>query len=137
MTIRNSTITGNVAGVEDGSFASGGGIFSDGFGNLTLHNTIVAGNLSGVRGERVTNDTSGFFTEDSSHNLIGDANASLNNGFNGNIVGDAGGGTIPIASILDPTLADNGGSTRTHLLVEDSPAIDAGDNGLALSLIHI
>ena len=132
VTIRNSTITGNVAGVEDGSFASGGGIFSDGFGNLTLHNTIVAGNLSGVQGERVTNDTSGFFTADSSHNLIGDANASLDNGFNGNIVGDGGGGTIPIASILDPTLADNGGSTRTHLLVEDSPAIDAGDNGLAI-----
>ena len=100
VTIRNSTITGNVAGVEDGSFASGGGIFSDGFGNLTLHNTIVAGNLSGVRGERVTNDTSGFFTADSSHNLIGDANASLDNGFNGNIVGDDGGGTIPILSLI-------------------------------------
>ncbi|MGH8478271.1 MAG: choice-of-anchor Q domain-containing protein [Gammaproteobacteria bacterium] len=31
----------------------------------------------------------------------------------------------PVAAILDPTLANNGGPTRTHALVTGSPAIDA------------
>jgi hypothetical protein len=33
--------------------------------------------------------------------------------------------TVPLTDILDPMLADNGGSTLTHALVTGSPAIDA------------
>ena len=33
--------------------------------------------------------------------------------------------SVPLAAILDPTLTDNGGGTKTHSLVTGSPAIDA------------
>jgi hypothetical protein len=36
----------------------------------------------------------------------------------------ADGTNTPLASILDPILADNGGPTQTHALPADSPAID-------------
>src|SRR5690606_15566249 len=51
---------------------------------------------------------------------------------NGNIVGDAGVETIDITTILDTTLADNGGPTLTHALVAGSLAIDAGDDVQAI-----
>lgn len=62
-----------------------------------------------------------------SHNLIGDPGTAggIANGVNGNIVG-GGSGTIDITTVLNPTLANNGGPTLTHALVPASPAIDAG-----------
>ncbi len=45
---------------------------------------------------------------------------------NGNVVG------VPVATVLDPMLAFNGGPTQTHKLVAGSPALDAGDNALAV-----
>jgi hypothetical protein len=56
----------------------------------------------------------------------------LIDGGNGNIVGSAGSGTIDIATVLNPALADNGGPTLTHALVADSLAINAGDNSKAV-----
>ena len=38
---------------------------------------------------------------------------------------------VAVDTVLDPTLADNGGLTLTHALVAGSPAINAGDNSLA------
>ena len=66
-------------------------------------------------------------------NLIGDPNSSagLVDGNLGNIVGDGVGGVIPIATILDTNLADNGGPTFTHALVSGSRAIDTADAGIA------
>ena len=49
------------------------------------------------------------------------------NGSNGNILGDGSGHLLDIHSILDTTLADNGGPTLTQKLVDSSPAINAGD----------
>jgi hypothetical protein len=48
---------------------------------------------------------------------------------NGNIIGGA------IHGVIDPMLgplADNGGPTKTHALLDDSPATDAGDPNLVL-----
>jgi hypothetical protein len=58
----------------------------------------------------------------SAYNLIGDAASAggLTNGVNGNIVG------VDPALVLGP-LADNGGPTKTHALLPNSPAINAGD----------
>jgi hypothetical protein len=69
---------------------------------VTLNNSIVSGNFGG-------SDVAGSGTLDaaSSHNLIG---------------GDA----------LFGPLGDNGGPTMTHALLPGSPAIDAGDNSLAV-----
>ncbi|PYS45741.1 MAG: hypothetical protein DMF68_21340 [Acidobacteria bacterium] len=58
----------------------------------------------------------------SSYNLIGDAATSggLTNA-NHNIVGAI------VANVLNTTLADNGGPTKTHALVASSPALEAGN----------
>jgi hypothetical protein len=124
--VTNTTITGNI----DLNFT--GGIFAN--GSETLNNTIVAGNLTGQDSNVHYNDI-GFGTIDTAnHNLIGDAATSggITDGVNGNKVGNSGAGTLDINTVLNTTLANNGGPTMTHALVCDSPAIDAGSNALAL-----
>jgi hypothetical protein len=98
-----------------------------------MNNTIVAGN----RGpDGTADDVSGTFAS-ASNNLIGDAASSGNmvHGVNGNIVGNAGAGTISLASIIETTLQNNGGTTRTHALVAGSLAIGAGSNALAVDAL--
>jgi len=116
MTVGNSTITGNRAN------GGGGGIF---FlpGDTTVNNTIVAGNFAGATPSEMAGGPAS-----ASHNLIGDAGSAggILNGNNGNIVG------VAVNNVLDPTLAFNGGPTQTHKLVTNSPALNAGDNALAL-----
>src|SRR5690606_7082933 len=140
--VRNSTITGNRANSDGDATGIGGGIsLTTGTGGTpvsTLHNTIVAGNLAGASGSDAPDDVSSSTTDTlsatSSHNLIGDAATAggLADTVNGNIVGNAEGETIDITTILDTTLADNGGSTLTHALVAGSLAIDAGDDAQAV-----
>ncbi|MEM6329508.1 MAG: choice-of-anchor Q domain-containing protein, partial [Planctomycetota bacterium] len=115
--ITNSTIT-----LNHGS-QSVGGLWNR-FGNaaITLHNTIVAGNLSG---QAPQSDVVNAVGVASSHNVIGHAyNTGLQGGVLGNqLIGSASPG-------LDP-LADNGGPTQTHALQAASVALDAGDNARA------
>ena len=141
LVIRNSTITRNRADSDGNSSAAGGGIYLTNTATnslVTLHNTIVAGNVSGMMGAGVPDDvntgTGASLVGASSNNLIGDAATAggLVDAVLGNIVGVAGVGTIPIATILDTTLGGNGGPTWTHALVPGSPAIDAGDNAQAV-----
>jgi hypothetical protein len=129
-TVTGSTIVLNRADADDNGTDIGGGIYNF-TSATTLSNTIVAGNL---RGTGTTADDIGGFIDvaDSSHNLIGDPSTAggLVDGVNGNIVGNDGVGVIDIATVIDTTLADNGGPTKTHALVIGGPAIDAGDNSL-------
>lgn len=75
VSIINSTITNNSSQI-------GSGITVIGADNpVLLQNSIVAGNLD-------SSDIEGFFTENSSYNLIGDGNGIILDGFNNNIVGD-------------------------------------------------
>ena len=95
------------------------------FWSVTLHNTVVAGNFNGTGDE--IHDIGGAFSSDSSHNLIGERDsgvAVLNNGTNGNIVGDGNGGDLPIGSIFDQI----GG----EFLAANSPAVNAGSNAEAI-----
>jgi CSLREA domain-containing protein len=116
LSVINSTITGNAAinntgnGIHQGFFA----------GTPTIiQNSIVAQNVGGP-------DTSGNF-DSQGHNLIGNADGST-----GFIASDLKGTTAtPLDALLGP-LADNGGPTQTHALLAGSPALDAGDNALAV-----
>jgi CSLREA domain-containing protein len=124
-TVTNSTISGNLADLE------GGGLYLD-TGNLTLVRSLVSGNSSAGLGAEITRAI-GTITANT-NNVFGHSGLS-NNGlaFNGfvpgandfNATSDAG-TPVALASILDTTLADNGGPTQTHALVAGSPAIDFG-----------
>ncbi len=103
LTLTNSTLSGNSAAND------GGGI--DNNGMATLNNTIVANSPSG-------GDVANFATLTGSHNLIEDGSGGL-------------AGTITGDPKLGP-LANNGGSTQTMALLAGSPAINAGDNALAV-----
>lgn len=122
LNVDNSTIADNRADSDGTGDGTGGGIRNGGTAILT--NTIVADNVHGADTDETADDIAGTAnvdTTNSSHNLIGDADTAggLTNGTNGNIVG---------ADPLLGDLADNGGPTFTHALLEGSPAIDAGDN---------
>ncbi|MFT5327120.1 MAG: hypothetical protein ACI8P0_005008, partial [Planctomycetaceae bacterium] len=131
--IINSTITGNIADSDNNDATDGGGIKIGNVNQLTLQNSIVAGNF--VDGSSTANDLSGSisFLTNPINNLIGDAGSSagITDGTNGNIVGNSGTGTRDINTVLNTTLADSGGTTLTHALVSGSVAIDAGDNTTA------
>jgi hypothetical protein len=112
LTLANSTLTGNAA------TSNGGGIIN--VGSLTLANTLISGNLAPTAAE-VNNILSGVVSADA-FNLFGhDGDAGVF-GFTPGTNDDVGAG--PLSSILDSTLAFNGGPTETHALVPDSPALD-------------
>ena len=135
VTIRNSTITGNIGDDNDNGTNQAGGIQRAG-GSVTLHNTIVAGNFGGTDGE--INDLAGEFASDSSHNLIGeqDSGVSLNNGTNRNIVGDGGSGARAIDSILDTQITAVSGfeDKLEFFLISNSPAVNNGSNAQAIGV---
>lgn len=131
-TIRNSTFVGNRSDSDGNDSGDSGGGIDVNPGTTTLHNNIVAGNFSGTG--TTPADLFGSYLAGSSFNLIGAAGSAgnLTNGNNGNIVGNAGTGTITTSTILETTLANNGGPTQTHALVPGSLALDAGDNSAAV-----
>jgi hypothetical protein len=136
----NATIAVNCSDAEDDGTGTGGGIRNNGV--ATLRNTIVAGNDTGKAngGGLSPNDVAGnALTPNSSSNLVSDPATAggLIDGVNGNIIGDGGTGVLPLPTILDPNLINNGGPTLTHALATGSPAIDAGNNTFASSISGI
>jgi hypothetical protein len=107
------------------------------FGTVALENNTVSGNSGSPGGiynwysSVASLGNRGSFSS-RGHNLIGhdedltgdgNGDSGLTEGQNGDRVGTS-------ASPLDPRLGplqDNGGPTKTHALLGDSPAIDAGD----------
>ncbi|QEG36894.1 choice-of-anchor Q domain-containing protein [Bythopirellula goksoeyrii] len=155
VTITNSTLSGNSAG------SNGGGIWNNGgtttitsstisrnsanswgagiyhsFGTTTLSHTIVSGNSSATLGNEIR--LQGGTVNLNNFNLIGDssqttAQALFGVGAGATDILATSNGTNPTAlgSILDATLANNGGPTLTHALVPASPAINAGNPAIA------
>jgi hypothetical protein len=118
-TIVNCTIVGNTAGL-------GGGVHV-GSGTVALGNTIVAKNTGGGGADVLPDGGEGVVSL--GHNLVGDGTGStLVDGVNGDQTGTT---AHPIDPLLAP-LGNNGGPTQTAALIPGSPAIDAGDNALAL-----
>lgn len=110
----NSTITGNASVSHIGN-----GIYQISTGVCFIQNSIVAQNIGGP-------DTWGTFSS-SGPNLIGNADDST-----GFTIHDLKGTTAsPLNAMLGP-LANNGGPTQTHALLAGSPALDAGDNVMAV-----
>ncbi|MEL6110486.1 MAG: right-handed parallel beta-helix repeat-containing protein, partial [Planctomycetota bacterium] len=122
LVVQNSTIVRNTSNVTDG----GGIVVAD--GSVQVENSIVAENTAaGSASDFQRNATGGTLTIN--HSLIGNADGL------GTIDGNVGNLTGTEAAPLDPLLADladNGGPTLTHALLPDSPAINAGDNALAV-----
>lgn len=115
LTLTNSTITNNTA-----LTITGNGVHSSSFATpVTIRNTIIAQNGGGP-------DTSGDFVSQG-NNLIGNADGST--GFIGSDL--TGTTATPINAMLGP-LTNNGGPTFTHALLAGSPAVDAGNNALAI-----
>ena len=115
--IQHSTITDNTADADANGSGAGGGLRVENNVNVTMEHAIVAGNhdLSGAAPD-VENDVHAVYS------LIGIGQGAVITG-GGNIVGTT---TSPVDPRLGP-LADNGGPTLTHALLDGSPAIDAGD----------
>lgn len=132
LNVLNSTVSGNVASGNDGGIrllnsvaqlthttvAKNVGNWRAGIlvsgSSLTMNNTIVADNvpLNGTSG-----DIFGAVVSSSSHNLVSDSTDSSGlNPLNGNLL------DVPSSLIA---LADNGGQTKTHGLLETSLAVDA------------
>jgi len=132
--ISNSTFSGNHAS------GKGGAIF--GAGPISLDSSTVAFNSS-------DSDAGGVYFNDNA--LFSSSIVARNNGAphpdfmvsstaivtgNNDFIGDPAGlviapGTLTGDPMLAP-LADNGGPTKTHALLSNSTAIDAGANGFAL-----
>ncbi len=125
-TISNSTISGNTASVNSGAIGAGNGLSI----NL-LHATIT--NNQSPSGSETINSSGGSIA--ASNSIISgnidadDFDEVLSQGHN--ILGT---GSVPVSNATDiittnpqlNPLADNGGSTLTHLPMSTSPAIDAG-----------
>ena len=130
-TVLNSTITGNTARFYGGIYLA--------TGSLTLRNSLVAGNTATGAGtffvhEVGSNGVPNNIT--SSNNVLGHAGRTRANAFDGFTPSATdkvatSDGTVPtaLASILDTTLASNGGPTQTHALVVNSPAVNASGTG--------
>jgi hypothetical protein len=148
MTLVNSTVYGNTAAYGGGLIVArsatatnctiaanratgdaGGGAEVDD-SNLTLFNTLVAGNFTGTGSD--PGDILGALDSAGTDNLIGDGDhaTGLTDGQSGNRIGTT---ASPIDPRLGP-LADNGGPTQTVALLAGSPAVDAGDNSRASAL---
>ena len=132
VSIINSTITGNSASGEGGGLS----IFrGDNDEVLTIRNSIIAGNSDNGTAPDFEAPDNPSINLVVSNSLIGDntsttlvAAAVGSPDANGNLVGTT-------SSLIDPLLGplqDNGGPTQTHALLAGSPAIDAGDNALAV-----
>ncbi|MFN2602916.1 MAG: choice-of-anchor Q domain-containing protein [Gemmatimonadaceae bacterium] len=110
LSVRSTTVTANQAGT------AAGGVFQQAGGSGIVENTIVAGNSAGVGN---TDCVAGWASE--GHNITSDGNCGFT--ATGDVV------VAPsqvFTEVLSPTLANNGGPTKTHALIERGRAVDAG-----------
>jgi len=105
--VSNSTFSGNS---NNGPFSFGGGSIHNELGTATLKNTIVAKSpsASGENCGGITITNGGYNLDSGTSCGFPTRNSSKN----------------PLLG----TLADNGGPTKTHALLEGSPAIDKGNS---------
>jgi hypothetical protein len=148
--LTNSTVSGNVAGSSGSPGMVGGGIhnlynFANTGGRSTITNSTIANNQSTGTGGGLTNDIDGIATirntiiSGNSSTLTSDEDVFGTFSSEGtNLIRNRTGSSGWVSSDLldlDPLLApvgNNGNNTFTHALLPGSPAIDAGNNFLAI-----
>lgn len=151
LTISKSTLNNNTASRD---YASGGAV--DNSGELVIFNSTMSDNVASYGGAIAGGGTivnSTFYANDTNPDSAPYSSAlsgaltlygTILNNYDGfdtrncsgtvtdlgnNFVDDASCGSIPKSMPgLDPVLADNGGPTRTHALLEGSIAIDSGQD---------
>ncbi|MDP3695681.1 MAG: choice-of-anchor Q domain-containing protein, partial [Desulfocapsaceae bacterium] len=119
----NSTITINNSTVAYNSASGSGGGLHLNQATLNLNSSIVSYNYNAANSAP---DIYNYFsTINADHSLVATAAGhTITNGVNNNIVGQE--------AKLD-VLKDNGGTTKTHMLLTTSPAIGTGDNPSGLT----
>jgi hypothetical protein len=124
----NVTITNNRADSDGTGLEYDGGIIQLA-SQMSLRNSIVAGNFKGTgnTASDLTGNATNPYSSSSRNNLIGVDDVSTGLDPAKNLLGTL---ANPINPLLGP-LADNGGPTKTHLLLFGSPAIKAGISSLA------
>lgn len=136
MYVAHTTIVNNAA---TNSTYGGGGVVNAPFDPreskvITFSHTLLAGNSADQSGSELWNNAT---VNADDHNLFGHSGVTTAGAVSTTTpITTAGSTTIlatadgasptPLNQILDPTLRDNGGRSRTHALVEGSPAVDAG-----------
>ena len=138
--VRNTTVALNRANQSGASPAasSGGGVLvanaPDDY--CTLQNSIVGGNGSGEVSSARPDDVLGKdIGIGSANNLIGDPATSggLDNGVNGNIVGNGSGGILAADVVFNLSILDGEIPALLALPLSGiSPALDKGNNSLAV-----
>lgn len=125
LSLNDTTVTGNLA-----AEALGGGVFVAGSNffdpPVTIQNSILAGNSAYAAPDFWHASGSTLALQ---YSLIGEGSSTILSAApigsadpQGNLIGTA---IDPIDPLLAP-LADNGGPTKTHMLLPSSPALDAG-----------
>lgn len=134
-TIRNSTFFDNRSG---GGSSSGGAVLLTSASITIINSTIVNNPRGGIsnNGSSVTLINTILANNSPNCSGFGAYTTNANNifGFNGNADGCPVGASdiVPagaLTTVLDATLANNGGSTQTLALVAGSPALDAARSG--------
>jgi len=120
VTLINSTVSRNSAS------DNGGGVFVDTGAELTVIHSTFVDNSADLGGESIQN--SGGTVRVLSSALVGGDCVGVINDRDNNFTDSSGcpGAPILIGVDIDPNLADNGGPTETHALLEGSVAIDGG-----------
>ncbi len=113
--INNSTIHQNVA-FDPENPSNGGGVSNPNNASVNISNTIIAGNAA-----EVNPDCRGQITSNG-HNLVGFVGSCAISVTNNDQIGN----TSALNAMLG-NLANNGGTTLTHALQTNSPAVDSGD----------
>ncbi|WP_417391439.1 choice-of-anchor Q domain-containing protein [Gimesia sp.] len=124
VTIHNSTFSGN------SSVFDGGGIFVLGSKPVSIINSTIVGNVAAGSGISKGGGIYLFGTDPTliMNTIIAGNQADSGQQIDGDFTGTANIIQESITGLLDPELKDNGGPTKTHALLSDSAAINAGDN---------
>jgi predicted outer membrane repeat protein len=124
MTLQNVSLVGNTVPAPT-TAQNGGALFQQfpaGSGRqVTARNTLIARNVDGSCGGTA------LFPLDSNNGLLDELNRTPGPSCNADTVDNF----LVANAMVAPTLALNGGLTRTHALLAGSPAINAGANCLA------
>jgi CSLREA domain-containing protein/uncharacterized repeat protein (TIGR01451 family) len=116
VTLKFTTISGNIADSDHDASDSGGGVYIGGSGTLTMINSIIAGNIDTTTPATADCKNSSSTLTSQGHNLVGSATGCPSNGT----------GDLTTATPLLGALVNNGGGTQTHALLTGSPAINHG-----------